>query len=95
MRIRYTSRTLSFLSQIRNRSESEYHALNGLLVLLSTEHEIDNETKVLRDFGSGIPTPVYMDEDWWIVYRVELENGKEIMTVISIWYADSPPNTML
>ena len=77
------------------RNIDEYHDLRGLVIQLSANHEIDNETKVFMDFGSGIPTPVYMDEDWWIVYRVELENDEEIMTVISIWDAGSPPNTML
>ena len=95
MRIRYTDRTASFLNQIRERSEDDFHALNGIIVQLSITPEVDNETIVYMDFGSGRSTPVYVDEDWWIVYRVNNLDGEPMLVVISIWNADNPPQTRL
>jgi hypothetical protein len=58
--------------------------------------EIDNETKFLRDFGSGRSVPVYIDDSWWIVYRIDkLENNEEVLSVISIWDAQNPPHTRI
>ena len=80
---------------VRKRDEGEFHSLRGLILQLSANPEIDNETKFLKDFGSGQETPVYVDSDWWIVYRVEYQEGEEIFSVISIWEAAGPPNLRL
>ena len=63
--------------------------------MLSTDPAIDGETKFLMDFGSGSETPVYRGEDWLIFYRVEDDNGEEVLAIISIWDANHPPFTRL
>ena len=83
------------MRQIRQQDEDTYHSLRGLIIQLSTSPEIDNETKVLMNFGSDRHTPVYVDDDWWIVYRVEIVEGEEVLSVISIWDAGNPPQSRL
>ena len=84
------------MRQTRERSEERFHSLRGLILQIAFNPEIDNRSKVLHDFGSGNAVPVYMDEDWWIVYRVNREEtGPEVLSVISIWRASSPPHTRL
>ena len=95
MRIRYTDRANMSLRQLRERSEEDFHALNGIIVQLSMMPEVDNETIVRMDFGSGRSTPVYIDDDWWIVYRVDNYEGEDTLVVISIWDADNPPHTRI
>ena len=95
MRIRYTDRANIFLRQIRERSEEDFHALNGIIVQLSVTPEVDNETIVWMDFGGGRSAPVYIDDDWWIVYRADYLNGEPMLVVISIWDADAPPGTRI
>ena len=95
MRIRYTDRTGSFLNRIRERSEDDFHALNGIIVQLSVMPEVDNEAIVYMDFGSGRSVPVYVDENWWIVYRIDNYKGEDTLVVISIWEADNPPHTRI
>ena len=95
MRIRYTDRANMFLRQLRERSEEDFHALNGIIVQLSMMPEVDNETIVRMDFGSGRSAPVYIDGDWWIVYRVDNYEGEDTLVVISIWDADNPPHTRI
>ena len=75
MRIRY-SRASVFIRQIRERSEDRYHSLRGLIIQLASDPEIDNKLKVLHDFGSGNATPVYMDEEWWIVLSRQSTEGR-------------------
>lgn len=84
-----------FLNQIRARSEGDFHALNGIIVQLSAMPEVDNETIVRMDFGSGRSAPVYVDEKWWIVYRVDNYGSEDTLVVISIWDADNPPHTRI
>lgn len=95
MRIRYTDRANSFLNQLRERNEGDFHALNGIIVQLSVMPEVDNETIVYMDFGSGRSVPVYVDENWWIVYRVDNYEFEDTLVVISIWEADNPPHTRI
>ena len=95
MRVRYTDRAVSFLNQLRERSEDDFHALNGIIVQLSVMPDVDNETIVRMDFGSGRSAPVYVDENWWIVYRVNYVDGEPVLVVISIWDADNPPHTRI
>ena len=83
------------MKAVRERDEQEFHALRGLVLQLSVNPAIDNETKFLKDFGSGQETPVYVDSDWWIVYRMESLEGEEIFSVISIWEAAGPPHLRL
>lgn len=97
MRIRYSSRAEQFLRRLRERDAAEYGFLNGLIILLSTDPSIDNQTKILRGSGSGELVPVYMDEDWIIYYRVvsDSETGVETLVIVSIWDAARPPHTRL
>ena len=95
MRIRYTERAARFLRRVRLQNENHYHNIRGLVIQLSVNPEIDNESKILRDFGSGRSTPMYVDDDWWIVYRVTRNDTEEVLEVISIWDARNPPNTRL
>lgn len=95
MRIRYTDRATMFLDRIRKQSEDDFHALNGIIIQLSVMPEVDNETKVYMEFGSGRSAPVYADENWWIVYRVDNYGGEDTLVVISIWDADNPPHTRI
>ena len=95
MRIRYTDRADSFLNRLRERSEDDFHALNGIIIQLSVMPEVDNETTVYMDFGSGRSASVYVDENWWIVYRVDRVNRERVLVIISIWSADNPPHTRI
>lgn len=95
MRIRYTDRANMSLRQLRERSEEDFHALNGIIVQLSMMPEADNETIVRMDFGSGRGAPVYVDENWWVVYRVDNYESEDTLVVISIWDADNPPHTRI
>lgn len=94
MRIRYTDRAVSFLQQIRSESADKFHALNGLIVQLSVMPEIDNETKFIYR-GSVRDVSVYRGEDWLIFYRVDSDSDEEVLVIISIWDANSPPHTSL
>ncbi len=94
-RFRYTPRANSRLQQIRVENAEAFHSLRGLIIQLSMNPEIDNEKKILMSFGGGREVPVYVDEDWWIVYRVDRIDGEEVLSVISIWDADNPPYTRL
>ena len=94
MRIQYTARADSFRTQIRNRSENEFHKLNGLIVQLSAMPEIDNETKFIYQ-GVSRDVSIYRGEDWLIFYRVHNDNGEEVIVIISIWDADNAPLTRL
>lgn len=69
--------------------------MNGIIVQLSVTPGVDNETIVYMDFGSSRSVPVYIDEDWWIVYRVDYMNGEPVIVIISIWSADNPPHTRI
>ncbi len=93
MRIRYSDGASSYISRLWERDEGLYHSLQALVVLLSTDPSIDNDRKVLHDFGSGNPTPVYVGRDWGIVYRMAI--SEEILEIISIWDAKNPPGTRL
>ena len=95
MRIRISERSRMFLERIRESDEAKYHALQGLILTLSIYPEPDNVRKIRKNFGSGRLTPVYVDEDWWIIYRVEGEGDEETLVVISIWDAARPPHTRL
>ena len=95
LRIRYAIRANVFLDQLRESNEDSFHSLNGLIIQLSTSPEIDNESKVLMNFGTGRYTPVYVDEEWWIVYLVEYVEGVEVFSVKSIWTAENPPGSFL
>ena len=70
---------------IRDTDEDRFHSVRGLVVQIATNPEIDNVSKVLKDFGSGQSVPVYMDEEWWIVYRVDRVGVEEVLSVVSIW----------
>ena len=83
------------MRRIRSQSESEYHALNGIIVQLSVMPEIDGKAKILMDFGSGNSAHVYVGSNWWIVYRLENAGSSQELVVISIWDADNPPHTRL
>ena len=85
---------ISFRTQIRNRSENEFHKLNGLIVQLSAMPEIDNETKFIYQ-GVSRDVSIYRGEDWLIFYRVHNDNGEEVIVIISIWDADNAPLTRL
>ena len=95
MRIRISERSRMFLERIRESDEGKYHSLQGLILTLSIDPEPDNVRKIRKNFGSGRLTPVYVDEDWWIIYRVEGEGDEETLVVISIWDAARPPHTRL
>ena len=95
MRIRISERSRMFLERIRESDEGKYHSLQGLIITLSIDPEPDNVRKTRKNFGSGRLTPVYVDEDWWIIYRVEGEGDEETLVVISIWDAARPPHTRL
>ncbi len=95
MRIRITERSRMFLERIRESDEGKYHSLQGLILTLSIDPEPDNVRKTRKNFGNGRLTPVYVDEDWWIIYRVEGEGDEETLVVISIWDAARPPHTRL
>lgn len=97
MRIRHSDRAEQFLSRLRERDDAEYDSLNGLIILLSTDPSIDNETKFLRNSGGGDLVPVYTDEDWIIYYRVvsDSETGEDALSITSIWDATRPPHTRL
>lgn len=60
MPIRCSARGEQFLSRLRERDEAEYDSLNGLIILLSTDPSVDNETKTYMDFGGGTETPAYV-----------------------------------
>lgn len=94
-RVRYAERAAITLRSVRRSSEGAFHSLRGLILQLAVNPEIDNTRKFLRDFGSGQVTPVYMYEDWWIVYRVDVVDDEEVFSVISIWNAMAPPQTRL
>ena len=94
-RIRYTDRAAFFLERLKARDNEAFHSLQGLVIELSVMPGIDNQTRFLKDFGSGTSTPVYIDDEWWIVYRVDMANGEEVLSIISIWTAASPPNLRL
>lgn len=94
-RIRISDRAKRFMERIRESDEGKYHSLQGLILTLSIYPETDNVRKIRKNFGSGRLTPVYIDEDWWIVYRVEEEDGEETLVVSSIWHASRPPHTRL
>ncbi len=83
------------MRQLRVSDEGGFHSLRSLILQLAAMPQIDNDQKVLMDFGTGRSVPVYVGDDWWIVYRVDLSNDEEIFSVISIWPADSPPNTRM
>lgn len=95
MRIIYKGRAVTFMRRMWEMDEEEYDSLRGLIILLSTDPSIDNETKTLRDFGDGIETPVYADDEWWIVYRTDNQDGKATLTIVSIWDATRLPHTRL
>ncbi len=95
MRVRYSQRAARFMGDLRTCDETQFHSLRGLILQIAGDPSIDNVTKILTDFGSGTSAPVYMDEDWWIVYRVDREQRDDIMSVISIWSASSPPHLRL
>ena len=95
MRIRISERSRMFLERIRESDESKYHSLQGLILTLSIDPETDNVRKIRKNFGSGRLTPVYIDEEWWIVYRVEEGDDEETLVVSSIWDATRPPHTRL
>jgi hypothetical protein len=80
MRIRYTSRAEMFLNRVREQSEDEYHALNGLIIQLSTMPDTDNETKFVYRGGTR---------------EVAVYRGEDTLMVISIWDTDNPPHTRL
>lgn len=69
--------------------------MNGIIVQLSVMPDVDNETIVYMDFGSGRSVPVYVDENWWIVYRIDNYGGEDTLVIISIWDADNPPHTRI
>jgi hypothetical protein len=94
-KVRYAERAAISLRLVRRSSEDAFHLLRGLILQLAVNPEIDNVRKFLIDFGSGQATPVYMDEDWWIVYQVTLVDNEEVFLVISIWNAAAPPQTRL
>lgn len=83
------------MKQLRSSDEEGFHSLRGLIIQLAAMPQIDNERKVLMDFGTGRSVPVYVGDDWWIIYRVDLGSDEEVFSVISIWPADSPPSTRL
>ena len=95
MLIRCSVRAEQFLSRLIERDEAEYDSLNGLIILLSTDPSVDNETKTYMDFGGGTETPVYVDDDWWIVYRIDNQGSEETLYIVSIWDAARPPHTRL
>ena len=92
--IRYTSRAATRMRQIRERSEEAYHSIRGLIIHLSANPEIDNKSKILKDFGND-SVPVYVDDEWWIVYRVDRSGNEEVFSVLSIWDAKNPPHARL
>ena len=95
MRIRYTDRAEMFLNQVREQSVDEYHALNGLIIQLSTMPDIDNETKFIYSSSNSREVSVYRGEDWLIFYRVDNGFGEDMLIIISIWDANNPPHTRL
>lgn len=97
MRIRYRDRAVTFMRRMREQDKVEYDSLRGLIILLSTDPPVDNETKFLRNSGDGDLVPVYTDEDWIIYYRVDSdsETGEETLVIVSIWDAARPPHTRL
>lgn len=95
MRIKHSVRAEQFLRRLRERDTAEYRFLNGLIILLSTDPSVDNKTKTYMDFGSGTETPVYVDADWWIVYRTDNQGDEETLIIVSIWDATRPPHTRL
>lgn len=94
-KVRYAERAAITLRSIRRSNEGVFHSLRGLILQLAVNPEIDNVRKFLINFGSGQATPVYIDEDWWIVYQVAMEDNEEVFSVISIWNAAAPPQTRL
>ncbi len=95
MRILYLPRAEVFMRLLKERDESAFHSLRGLIYVLSTTPEIDNVSKVLMDFGSGRSTPVYVGEDWWIVYRVDRVDEEDVLRILMIWEASNPPTSRL
>lgn len=95
MRIFYLPRADIFMKRLREQDESAFHNLRGLIHVVSTMPEIDNVSKVLMDFGSGRSTPVYVGEDWWIVYRVERADEEDVLRILTIWEASNPPHLRL
>lgn len=83
------------MRQVKASSQRDFDSVRGLIVQLAAMPEIDNETKVLVDFGSGRSTPVYKGDDWWIVYRLDREGNEDVFSVLSIWDAKNPPHTRL
>ena len=96
MRIRYTDRAVTFLRKLEERDREAYHTLQGTIILLATDPAIDNETKVLIDFGGDNLASVYVAAGWWIVYRVDwVSSSEQSISIMSIWEADSPPHISL
>ena len=96
MRIRYTARATTFLRNLQERDSDAYHTLEGTIILLATSPGIDNETKVLMDFGGENLASVYMAAEWWIVYRVEwVSSSEQSISIMSIWESKSPPHVNL
>ncbi len=94
-RIRYTKHAAAFLDRLREQSEDAFHALRGLIIQLAAAPEIDNAKKFLKAFGSGQAVPVYADDKWGIVYRVDRVDSADVFVVPMIWDASSSPNLRL
>ena len=61
------------MGRVRERSEAEFHLLRGLIIQLSATPDVDNESKVLMDFGSGTSVPVYVDHQRLSTTKVRVQ----------------------
>lgn len=82
MEIHYLSTARVIMRQVRDRSENEFHSLQGLIILLTTAPLRDDRDKIEMDFGGGLRMLVYMGLDWWIAYQVD--DAREILRVVYI-----------
>ena len=95
MKIRYLKRANVVLGKVRNDDQIRFQSLRDVIDGIAADPAIDNQSKTLQDFGSGHPTPVYVDANWWVVYRTDMIDDEEILSVLSIWDAKWPPGSRL
>ena len=67
-----------------------YHAIRGLVLLISTDPRPDGERIILVPL-LPVYVPCYMGDEWWIMYQVSSADGEEVMTVIAIGPVGTQP----
>ena len=87
MDIRYTRTARQFMLE---QDADTYHAIRGLVLLISTDPWPDGERIILVPLPPAY-VPCYMGDERWIMYLVSSADGEEEMTVIAIGQAGTRP----